>query len=60
MSVSLTPKQIAAIQIRLTAKCTEVQIGRWPVGKTVEVSQFDRQRLIEAVKISPSGNVKVL
>lgn len=61
MRVWLTPQQIAAITARLTETCTSVEIGRWnTTGKTVEVSQFARQRLIETVKIGPSGTVKVL
>lgn len=61
MSVSLTPQQISAIHTRLTAKCTNVDIRRWDTtGKTVEVSQYQRQRLIETTKIGPAGIVKVL
>lgn len=59
--VALTPKQIAALNVLLTATCTRVEVRRWDsVGDTVEASQFDRQRLIETVKIGPSGTVKVL
>lgn len=61
MTVSLTPKQIGAIHVRLTAACTNVEVRRWETpGRTVEASQFERQRLIETVKIGPSGTVKVL
>ena len=61
MSVQLTPKQIAAIHVRLTATCTHVEISRWETfGQTVSVDQFNRTRLIESVKIGPSGKVTVL
>lgn len=61
MIVSLTPKQVFAINARLTATCTSVQITKWkPTGQTVEVAQFARQRLIETIKLGPSGTVKVL
>ena len=59
--VTLTPKQIAAISARLTATCTDIEVRRWgTVGRTIEVVQFDRRRLIESVKIRPSGTVTVL
>jgi hypothetical protein len=59
--VTLTPKQVSAIHIRLTAACTTVEIRGWqPTGRTVEMSQFERTRLIETVKIGPSGIVTVL
>lgn len=59
--VTLTPAQISAIHIRLTATCTYVEIGRWDTtGRAIEVSQFERQRLIETVKIMPGGSVAVL
>lgn len=61
MQVSLTPKQIFAINARLTATCTNVEIRRWDTtGNSIEVSQFQRQRLIETVRIRPSGSVTVL
>lgn len=61
MSVSLTPKQIDAIHIRLTATCTNVEVRRWATtGATIEVSQFARARLIDTVKVGPSGTVTVL
>lgn len=61
MTVALTPKQVAAIHVRLTATCTTVEVRRWePTGQTVEVNQFARTRLIESVKIGPSGTVTVL
>ena len=66
MSVTLTPKQVFAVNARMTATCTDVEIRRWHVpdkphvSRAVEVSQFDRRRLIETVKIGPSGTVKVL
>lgn len=57
----LTPKQIDAIHIRLTATCTSVRVSRWqPTGETIEASFFRRQALIETVKIGPSGTVTVL
>jgi hypothetical protein len=59
--IELTPAQVDAIHIRLTATCTNVQIRRWAdTGQMIEVSQFQRQRLIETVKVGPSGTVKVL
>lgn len=61
MTVSLTPAQIAAIHARLTASCTYVEVRRWNMtGNTIEVSQFQRTRLIETVRIRPSGTVTVL
>ena len=61
MMVSLTPKQIDAIHIRLMAGCTNIEIKRWDkIGNTIEVSQFARARLIETVKIRPGGDVTVL
>lgn len=61
MTVSLTPAQIDAIHIRLTGACTSVEVKRWATtGTRVEVSQFARTRLIETVKIDPSGKVTVL
>jgi hypothetical protein len=61
MIVSLTPKQISAIHARLTSTCTYIEVRRWhKTGNTIEVSQFARTRLIETVKIGPSGIVKVL
>jgi hypothetical protein len=61
MSVTLTPAQVTAIDVRLTAKCTYVEIRRWnTTGNTIEVSQFQKQRLIETVRIRPSGGVTVL
>lgn len=61
MIVSLTPKQIAAINVRLTGTCTHVEVRRWqPTGRTVECSQFDRTRLIETTKIGPNGTATVL
>lgn len=59
--VTLTPKQVFAINARLTATCTAVEIGRFDtIGRTIEVSQFDHIRLIETVKIRPGGDVTVL
>lgn len=60
--VTLTPKQVKAIEARLTASCTDVQVDLWDrrKGRTISVSQFQRQRLIETTKIGPSGTVKVL
>lgn len=59
--MNLTPKQVAAIHVRLTATCTNVEVRPWDTtGRYVEVSQFDRRRLIETVKIAPGGDVKVL
>ena len=59
--ITLTPKQIDTIHIRLTTTCTDVQIRRWATtGRTIEVSQFVRSRLIETVKIGPSGTTTVL
>lgn len=59
--MTLTPKQIDAIHIRVTATCTHLEIRPWgPTSNYVEVSQFCRSRLIETVKVSPSGIVTVL
>jgi hypothetical protein len=61
MTVTLTPEQIRAINARLTTRCTNVEVQRFATtGKTIEVSQFQRTRLIETVKIRPSGTVTVL
>ena len=61
MSARLTPKQVAAINGRLTGTCTHVEVRNWKPGSTaVEVSQFDRSRLIETTKIEQGGGVKVL
>ena len=62
MIVSLTPKQVAAIHVRLTGTCTSVEVRRWDTtGNKVEVSQLDRsRRLIESVRIDPGGKVTVL
>ena len=61
MRVSLTPRQIGAINVRLTATCTNVEVGRFaPTKRAVEVSQFAGARLIETVKIEPGGAVKVI
>jgi hypothetical protein len=61
VAVSLTPNQIAAINVRLTATCTDVEVRRWaPMSRAVEVSWFARRRLIETAKIDPGGRVTVL
>lgn len=58
--VTLTPDQIDAISVRITATCTSIEVKRWPGGRWVEVNTFQRTRLIESVKISPGGKVTVL
>lgn len=59
--IEITPKQSSAIQARLTAKCTVIRIERSaPMRRAVDVSTFDRQRLIETVRVEPGGGVKVL
>lgn len=59
--VTLTPQQVDAIYIRMTATCTNIDVKRWDsTGRFVEVNFFERQRLIETVKIAPGGNVTVL
>jgi hypothetical protein len=62
MSVSLTPQQVAAINDRIVARCSTIEVRRWDptTGRTIEVSQLDRTRLIETVKIRPGGDVTVL
>lgn len=59
--MTLTPEQISAIHIRITATCTNIEIRPWnPTSRYVEVSQFDRSRLIETVKVTPGGIVTVI
>jgi hypothetical protein len=61
MKVSLTSQQVAVVNARMFRACTHVEIRRWdPADRSVEVSQFQRTRLIETVKIGPSGRVVVL
>jgi hypothetical protein len=61
MNISLTPQQIGVLNARLMLRCTNVEISPWGLrSRAIEVSQFQRQRLIETVKIEPSGKVKVL
>jgi hypothetical protein len=61
--IDVTSKQIAAIHARTHARCTNIRIERASPTATVravEVSFFERQRLIETVRIQPGGAVKVL
>ena len=57
--IDLTPKQIDAVHIRMTATCTDLRISRFK-GREVEVSFFQRQRLIETVAVQPGGKVRIL
>ena len=61
--ISLTPKQVDKIHIRIGGACTNIEITRASPTATVravEVSFFARQRLIETVRIQPGGAVQVL
>lgn len=59
--IEITPAQVSAIHIRMTAACTDIRISKWQtIGRTIEASFFARQRLIETMKIGPSGIAKEL
>lgn len=59
--ITMTKEQVAMLNARLVTRCTTVEVRRWDsTGRYIEVHQFERQRLIESVKIAPGGSVTVL
>lgn len=61
MIAEMTPAQVGAVHIRITTTCTNIRVEKsTPERRDVDVSFFDRQRLIETVRIQPGGRVKVI